>query len=156
MLIDYDECMLSRREVKLVYTEIARSLHDGVCNRTAHAGWVEACGLQKLVDQGIAAHKENLKKEAHQRFMESLHAHRSNQGTVDSSPRTVRAFSSQNNTVRQKVIQFAAAAKEEHDIQKAIEASLSTGSTTPEPAYYADDEKTEEPAINAPPPTPGP
>ena len=51
---------------------------------------------------------------------------------------------------------FAAAAKEEHDIQKAIEASLSTGSTTPEPAYYADDEKTEEPApINVPPPTPG-
>ena len=37
---------------------------------------------------------------------------------------------------------FAAAAKEEHDIQKAIEASF-RGSTTPEPAYH-DDEETEE------------
>ena len=145
MLIDYDNDMLSRREVRLVFTDIARALHDGVNNRTAHVAWVEACGLQTLVDQGIAAHKNNLKDEAHQRFMESLHAHRS-QGTVRQG-----AFSSQ------KVIQFAAAAKEEHDIQKAIEASLSTGSTTPEPAYYADDEKTEEPApINVPPPTPGP
>ena len=137
MLIDFDECCLGRREVQVVYTDIAHALHDGVNNRASHAKWVEMCRLQKFIDRGTENHKNSLKEIAHRRFIQSLHAHR-DQNHSD---------------VRHKVMAFAAAAKEEHDMQKAIEASLSTGSTE---SNHADDEKTDEPApTDVPPPTPG-
>ena len=137
MLIDFDESCLGRREVQVVYTDIAHALHDGVNNRASHAKWVEMCRLQKFIDRGTETHKNSLKEIAHRRFIQSLHAHR------DQNHRDVR----------HKVMAFAAAAKEEHDMQKAIEASLSTGSTE---SNHADDEKTDEPApTDVPPPTPG-
>ena len=120
-----------------MFTDIAHALHDGVNNRASHAKWVEMCRLQKFIDRGTEMFRNSLKEVAHRRFIQSLHAHR-DQNHSD---------------VRQKVMAFAAAAKEEHDMQKAIEASLSTGSTE---SNHADDEKTDEPApTDVPPPTPG-
>ena len=115
MLIDYDEIILKRREVQAVYKDIARALYDGVSNRTGHAKWMEASRLQKCVDRGIEAHKVASQADAHARFLKSLHEHRAAQSPMQA--------------VRMGV-ELAAAAKEEHDMQKAIQASL--GATPPE------------------------
>ena len=114
MLIDYDEIVLKRREVQAVYKDIARALYDGVSNRTGHAKWMEASRLQKCVDRGIEAHKVASQADAHARFLKSLHEHRARAEPAAQSPMQA---------VRMGV-ELAAAAKEEHDMQKAIQASL--------------------------------
>ena len=111
MLIDYDEIVLKRREVQTIYKDIARALHDGVSNRGSHAKWVATCKIQNYVDRGIEAHSAGLKAEAHTRFMKSLHEGR--RGNVPSPMAAI-----------QMGVQMAAAVKEEHDMQKAIQASL--------------------------------
>ena len=111
MLIDYDEIVLKRREVQTIYKDIARALHDGVSNRGSHAKWVATCKIQNYVDRGIEAHRAGLKAEAHTRFMKSLH-----EGRRGNVPNPMAAI--------QMGVQMAAAVKEEHDIQKAIQASL--------------------------------
>ena len=107
MLIDFDEVVLKRREVQVVYADIARALHEGVSNRATHAKWVQTCRIQKCIDRGIEAHRVAVKADAHARFLESLHAQK---GTPMEAIRMG--------------VQIAAAAKEEHDMQKAIAASL--------------------------------
>ena len=111
MLIDYDVLILRRREVQVIYQDIASALHDGVANRATHAKWVGACKIQKCVDRGIEAHRAGIKTEAHARFLKSLHEQRDNDPM---GPMVAMRMG----------VELAAAAKEEHDIQKAIEASL--------------------------------
>ena len=108
MLLDYDDLVLKRREVQLVFTDIARALHDGVANRTSHDAWVKSCKIQRYVDLGLRAQRDGAKADAHRSFLKSLHASRK---TDIAGPLRIG-------------LQLAAAAKEEHDIQKAIEASL--------------------------------
>ena len=111
MLIDYDEIVLKRREVQTIYKDIARALHDGVSNRGSHAKWVATCKIQNYVDRGIEAHSVGVKAEAHTRFMKSLREGR--RGNVPSPMAAI-----------QMGLKMAAAVKEEHDMQKAIQASL--------------------------------
>ena len=110
MLLDYEESTLKRREVVAVIKNITEALQAGVNNRATHAAWMKTCNLQKFVDKGIAAHNASMKEEAHVRFMEQLHKHR------DRCQVNVPAV--------RMGMELAAAAREEHDIQKAIEASL--------------------------------
>ena len=113
MLLDYEESTLKRREVVAVIKNITEALQEGVNNRATHAAWMKTCHLQKFVDNGIEAHNKSMKNEMHVRFMEQLHKHRDrcqNQAVVVPALRMG--------------MEIAAAAREEHDIQKAIEASL--------------------------------
>ena len=80
-------------------------------NRGSHAKWVATCKIGMYVDRGIEAHRAGLKAEAHTRFMKSLHEGR--RGNVPSPMAAI-----------QMGLKMAAAVKEEHDIQKAIQASL--------------------------------
>ena len=112
MLIDFDEVVLKRREVQVIYADIARALHEGVSNRANHAKWVQTCRIQKCVDRGIEAHRAAVKADAHARFLESLHAQKGTPGR--GSPMQAIHMG----------VQMAPAAKEEHDMQKAIAASL--------------------------------
>ena len=118
MLIDFDEVVLKRREVQVIYADIARALHEGVSNRGNHEKWMSTCRIQKCVDRGVEAHKVAKQADAHARFLKSLHERRDTEASLPEAQR-----SSPMVAIRMGV-QLAAAAKEEHDMQKAIAASL--------------------------------
>jgi hypothetical protein len=118
MLIDFDEVVLKRREVQVIYTDIARALHEGVSNRGNHEKWMSTCRIQKCIDRGVEAHKVATQADAHARFLKSLHERRDTEASLPEAQRTSPMVA-----IRMGV-QLAAAAKEEHDMQKAIAASL--------------------------------
>ena len=121
MRVDFDENVLKRKELQVIIGDIARSLHDGVNNRLSHAAWVEKTKLQQHIDAGIEAHRIGMKEEAHKNFLKQLHARKDCAAAVDGF---------------RMGVQMAVAAREECDMQKAIQASLSSDS-----GACADDEK---------------
>ena len=115
MRVDFDENVLKRRELQVIIGDIARSLHDGVINRASHVAWVEQNKLQPQIDAGIEAHRIGAKEEAHKNFLKQLHAHKDRAVVADGF---------------RMGVQMAVAAREEHDMQKAIQASLTVCSPT--------------------------
>ena len=124
MRVDFDENVLKRRELQVIIGDIARSLHDGVINRASHVAWVEQNKLQPQIDAGIEAHRIGAKEEAHKNFLKQLHAHKDRAVVADGF---------------RMGVQMAVAAREEHDMQKAIQASLTVCSS--DSGACADDEK---------------
>ena len=102
LLLDNDRDVLERPETQGLYKGIYNALREGVMNRHSHEEWVRKRRLTEHIERGIRAWREGTKNEVARQFMEKL---------------------KRENALRMGM-EMAAVAKEEHDMQTAIEHSI--------------------------------
>lgn len=102
MLIDVDQTVLERPETQALFHSIYEALREGVMNRAAHDDWMERKQLHVRVDRAEKAWRVVHKQTVAENFMKKL---------------------KQDNAIRLGMA-MAARAKEECDMQAAIELSI--------------------------------
>ena len=102
LLIDYDKKVLDCEETKTLFKIIFSALKDGVVNRTTHNGWMAQRKLNRCVEAGTKAFAKSMNDKKQDMFMVQL---------------------KKQNAIRAGM-ELAACAKEEHDLQQAIDNSI--------------------------------
>ena len=102
MLIDFEREVLERPETKLIFTQIWTALREGVTERAVHEAWMTKRRLKEFVERGTAEWTKSVKQDQAARFMEKL---------------------KRENAIRLGM-QIAVRAKEEGDLQVAIQRSI--------------------------------
>lgn len=102
LIIDVDADVLERPETQLLFKGIYAALREGVMNRNSHDEWVSRRRLGENVERGTKAWMDAVKQDQAARFMEKL---------------------KRENAVRLGM-QLAVRAKEEGDLQVAIQRSI--------------------------------
>ena len=102
LLLDNEQDVLERPETQALYKGIYNALREGVMNRHTHDDWMNKRRLHEHVERGTRAWRDDRKNEVAKQFMEKLKLE---------------------NAVRHGM-ELAARAKEEHDMQTAIEQSI--------------------------------
>ena len=102
MLIDFEREVLERPETKLLFSQIWTALREGVTERAVHDTWMTKRRLNEFVERGTAEWVKSVKQEQAAQFMEKL---------------------KRENAIRLGM-QLAVRAKEEGDLQVAIQRSI--------------------------------